>query len=449
MAVLNIGKKDLLWSIFANIFKLGSGIILFPFILYKLPSETIAFWVVFTSISALAGLLDFGFKPTFARSISYIYSGSKNLMPRGYDIIEKENLNNIDFSLLKCTIKAMKYYYTRIAFIVLLALLSIGTYYIYSLLHKYNGSHWDIYISWAILCVLTSYNLYTLYFDALLTGRGNIKEYNKFVLCGNIVYLSFAAILISLGYGLVAIVSAQFLSTFIIRLLSYRCYYDKSTTDNLDNANDDKFRDVLLSIYPNAIKVGLTSIAGFITSKSAIFIGSLYLSLEVMGQYGITLQLVSIIGTLSVVYANVYMPKVFQWRIENSTDLIKKQYYKSAFVLLSIFIIIGVSVFLFGNYLLLLMKSKTEILSGTILVIMLLAQYLETNHYLASIYLLSKNEVPYFKASILSAFATLILLVILIYILDEKIWALVLAPAICQLAYQNWKWPLLVIRELK
>ncbi len=32
---------------------------------------------------------------------------------------------------------------------------------------------------------------------------------------------------------------------------------------------------------------------------------------------------------------------------------------------------------------------------------------------------------------------------------DAGLWGLILAPGIVQLAYQNWKWPLEVYRDLK
>ena len=79
---------------------------------------------------------------------------------------------------------------------------------------------------------------------------------------------------------------------------------------------------------------------------------------------------------------------------------------------------------------------------------MLLISFLEKNHAVAGGFLLTKNEVPYFKAAIISGIATVIMLFILIKIAHLEVWGMILAPGIVQFAYQNWKWPVVLIKEL-
>ena len=75
----NIGKKDVMWGYASTIFTIGAGVILLPFILYKLEASTVGLWNIFQTITSLIFLLDFGFRPSFARNISYIFSGVKQL----------------------------------------------------------------------------------------------------------------------------------------------------------------------------------------------------------------------------------------------------------------------------------------------------------------------------------------------------------------------------------
>jgi len=73
---------------------------------------------------------------------------------------------------------------------------------------------------------------------------------------------------------------------------------------------------------------------------------------------------------------------------------------------------------------------------------------LETNHGLAAQMILTKNEVPFVKASIISGTATIVLLFLSLKFTTIGIWGMILAPGITQIVYQNWKWPLQVIRDL-
>jgi hypothetical protein len=103
---INIGRKDVLWNYAATFLQIGVGVILLPFILRVFPQETVAIWTIFTTIIALAGLLDFGFNPSFARNVSYVVSGVKELKANGYNIVESHN-SEIDYSLFKGLINAV------------------------------------------------------------------------------------------------------------------------------------------------------------------------------------------------------------------------------------------------------------------------------------------------------------------------------------------------------
>lgn len=449
MAVADIGKKDFVWTLLATFFKIGAGVLLFPFILRYLPSETIGIWTIFTAITQLTFIFDFGFNVSFARNISYIFSGVRSLKKEGYELVDGDDIDRIDYKLLGQTIEAMRYFYSRMAIALFIIFASIGTLYIYSLMDVYEGDRQEVYWAWFILVLINSYNLYTLYYESLLNGRGEVKKVHQIILLGNICYVVCAIVLVLLGGGLVAIVSSQAISVLLVRFLSKRAFYTKDIVNSLSVVDTANYKSVLSSITPNAVKVGLTSLGGFIINKSSLFIGSLFVSLELMASYGITLQLLVIVGTVAGIVTRVYMPKVFQWRVENRKSLVKRTFYFSSIVLLIVFVISGVVIVLWGDRVLEILKSNTFLLSSELLILMLVQQYLEYNHSNAAQYLLSKNEVPFFKASLISALGVIVLLMIFVVWFDMGILGMILAPMIVQALYQNWKWPLDVVKELR
>ncbi|MDR0686148.1 MAG: hypothetical protein LBF79_01620, partial [Dysgonamonadaceae bacterium] len=88
---INIGRKDVLWNYAATFLQLGVGVIMLPFILRVFPQETVDVWTIFTTIMTLTNLLDFGYNPSFARNVSYVVSGVKELKTTGYNIVENNN----------------------------------------------------------------------------------------------------------------------------------------------------------------------------------------------------------------------------------------------------------------------------------------------------------------------------------------------------------------------
>lgn len=129
---MEIGHKDILWNYLATFLKIASSALLLPLILRMMSSEMVGVWTVFVTITAFAGLLDFGFNPSFTRNISYIFSGFKNLQATGVETITSDNII-IDYGLLKGLIASMRWLYFRISIILFLLLSTVGTFYIYSI----------------------------------------------------------------------------------------------------------------------------------------------------------------------------------------------------------------------------------------------------------------------------------------------------------------------------
>ena len=449
MAVENIGKRDLIWAMLATLFRIGSGVLLFPMVLSMLPSETVGVWTIFTSVTLITGILDFGFNQSFARNISYVFSGVRSLKRNGHEYVVDAENEKIDYVLLKNTIGAMRYFYSRMALILFVFLVVGGTFYMYSLMQNYGGDVREIYVAWAIVCIVNSYNLYTLYYDSLLSGRGLIKRKNQIVLIGNVAYLSLAVVLLLCRLGLVAIVSAQLVSVLIIREMSRRSFYSTDIKNGLSNVAEGEYKSVLKAIVPNAVKLGLASVGGFLTFRLSTFVGPMYISLSDMASFGITLQLLSVVSSLALLYTNVYLPKVFQWRVENNITQVRRTFRLSMLLVFIAFISGGLLISLLGNWVLDVLGSDTQLLAGGLLAFLVLHYYLETNMVNATEYLLAKNEVPFYKRYLVSGVVTVILLFVFVGYLGLGVWGIIAAPMISQSILQYWKWPYEVYKELK
>ncbi len=104
---------------------------------------------------------------------------------------------------------------------------------------------------------------------------------------------------------------------------------------------------------------------------------------------------------------------------------------------------------IFGNWGMNFIGSKTPLLPNMCIVITILFAFLEANHGIAGNILLTKNHVPFFKAALVSGLMTIIFLFLFLKFLNIGVWSLILAGGIAQIIYQNWKWPLEVIKEMK
>jgi O-antigen/teichoic acid export membrane protein len=444
---MQISKVDVVWSFFATFFRVASSALLLPLILRLLPAEEVGLWTIFMSVTFIVNLFDFGLSSSFSRNITYIFSGVKELKPEGFT--ESVEQGKVNYDLLKGVIDSMRWLYFRIALIALLLLGTAGTWYISVILRNYGGDKSAAYLAWGILCLINGWNLYTFYYDALLIGKGLIKRSKQIIVLAQVLFLIVAYLLLVMGYGIVAIVSSQLVYVLVARVLANRVFFKREIRMNLRKAGRRSRSEVLKAVYPNAVRIGLTVLGGILITRSAVFIGSLYLPLKDIASYGITRQVLDILAGLAPIYVTTFIPLIVKCRVEGNIERIKEIYIKGILFSIILFFSGALVVLFFGDSALRLIKSETVLVPGSLFIIAMVVSFLEMNHSSAGGILLTKNEVPFFKPSIISGIATAFLMYIFLGWTNIGLLSLFLAPGLVDIAYQSWKWPYEVIKDLK
>ena len=444
---MEIGRKDVIWNFFGTFMRVASGVIVLPLVVKLLPREEVGLWGIFLVIGGMATLLDFGFSNSFTRNITYIFSGVKELRKEGYTTVNDED-KTIDYGLLKSVIAAMRRYYGILAVVFMVVFVAASPFYLRDILKDYHGDKHQVWIAWFVYGVLVAYQLYTYYYGSILSGRGKVKQLQQITIIGQACRILSSAVFILLGYGIISLVIGQFVSDIVNRALCYSAFYDKATKQNLKIASVTNVVDIMKIMSPNAIKIGLTTAGGFMISKAITLIASKYITLSELASYTTTRQMIDVIISLAFIWFGTYYPKITLHRVNNDMEQIKRMYLKAKFSLVAVFLVCGLGLIFVGPPLFSIIHSGTPLLSTAMIAVFLIISFLETNHGLSAQIILTKNEVPFAGASIISGTASVILLFISLKLTTLGIWGMILAPGIAQICYQNWKWPLVVIKEL-
>ena len=182
--------------------------------------------------------------------------------------------------------------------------------------------------------------------------------------------------------------------------------------------------------------------------RSALIIGSLFLPLNDIAEYGISMQLVSVIAGISGIYISTFQPKIAQYRIRNNVSAIRKLYLKGTGILVLTYLVCGGALVVLGDLALELIGSQTSLLPESLIILALVTSLIENNKMMAGNIILSKNEVPFFKASLISGGVIILLLYSVMNFYNGGLLALIIIPLLVDLSYQAWKWPLVVFRDL-
>ena len=441
---ISISKKDVIWSYVAQALNYGSSVLLLPVILKTLPEQEIGIWYIFASITSLILLLDFGFLPNITRIVSYVYSGAQKLKKEGIENIETSE--QVNFALLKTIIYVIKKIYFLITIALIIILTIGGSWYLNGVIPSHSPQLW---IAFYIFCVAISMNFFYSYYDALLLGRGKVKNANQAISYAKLLNLILASLGLFLGYGLISISISLLLSNILGRFLYHKAYYDKYTIVRLRSSLIYQPKDVFQSIWFNSKKLGLVSVGTFLIFQANMLIAGKFFNLKEVAYYGLVVQLFSLLAIFSRLYFTSHLPRFNSLWMGDNVDKLKGEFIKSMKIGWVLYLVGSLIILFYGRSILNMIGSNTN-LPGMPMIIMFAFIYLmEITHGNSGIFLTTKNTVPYVWPTIISGLAIFVGNIILIFGFDFRLESFGITTILIQLSYNAWKWPLEVIKELK
>lgn len=443
---VEITKKDVTWSYVAKLFQIGSGLMTLPLILRLLTTEEVGMNYLMLTVSSIVGLMDFGFSPQFGRNFTYVNSGARRLCREG---VEEERGGSIDWHLLSVLISTARFVYRRLSVLALIVMLTFGTGYIWYLTEGFINVNNSLYI-WILYSFSTYFNIYFSYYSSLLTGSGMIRESSQAAILSKSAYLVLCTLFLLLGWGLFAVVAANFIAPFVQRYVSYRAYFKPELKARLaeQTVTREDIRETFSVIWFNAKKLGINFIGAYAVNKMGMFIIGFFLPLATIGSYGLLTQLTTIVSGIANTMFVTYLPKVSNCRVTGDRPMLKRTISFSMVVGQIIMLAGALGIIFVAPYLLELIKSQTMLPSRLICVLYLVIVALELNHSEFASVISTENKIPYVIPSLVSGGVIVLLTFIALKFTTLGLLGVVLVQGIVQAAYNNWRWPLWVFREL-
>jgi O-antigen/teichoic acid export membrane protein len=432
-----LSRKELFWGYSAQVLNIGTGLIILPVILHFLPPNEVGLWFVFLTLAGVSQLLEMGFQPTIARNVAYIYAGAQTLTSHG---LQAGASGPINFELLATLQAASRLIYLRIALAAGFLLLTAGSAYIYSLLSAQDPwrmviTAWVIYAAGAIL------GFYFGYIGGLLTGRGDQNQANQVIVVTRLVQLAGSMLFLLIGWGLTGLAVAALLSTAISRVLAHRLLIgaegprpERKTVTRSDR------NDMVAVLWHNASRYGTVLIGAFLIGRANILIASSNLGLAESASYALAVQLLIVLQGVASVPFNLSVPRLNSLRATADKVGLYQCFSRAISVSLAVSAI-GALLFIFlGPELLAAIGSRTRLPSFVLLALMALSCALEINHGNCGNFLATSNTISFVRPAVVTG---LLIVIVSVSAVDAYgITALVLSNLVCQLAYNNWKWPL-------
>lgn len=439
---MNISRKDVIWSYLARFFTAGVNVMLLPFILKFLSDEELGLWYVFASISQIVNLFDFGFNASLSRHMTYAWCGAQKLERT---CVARKSSGEPDERLVSQIIASCRVVYFALSFAGLVMMMTAGTFYISQVVE--GGMTKKVASAWAVYMAAVFLNLFYGYLTSLLQGIGAVSERNKMNVYAKIVQLSSAAVFLCCGMGLSGFVLSYFLSGLVLRGIGLR-YFARRTSGLSGKRKHSmgEIRECLSVIWTTAWRDGVVMLAQYFITQANTLICAYYIDLTAASIYGAAVQIVSAVAGFASAYFSAYQPQYSSACLKRDKTVLRNITCVSLLVYKGIFAAGMVFIFAAGLPVLKIIRPGIQMDARLILAVGIF-YYLYHQHSICNSMIASSNRILCVKAYVVTAAASFALSLFFVRSLHMGVWGLVMGQTAANLAYNNWKWPLFVMKE--
>lgn len=445
---IKLTKKDVIWSYIGTIISMGFNLIMLPVLMYYLSEDMLGIWYILMSIGVMATLFDMGFSVTFARNITYCWSGVTRL--------KKENVEFVsnfkpDFNMIKLLLTTCRFIYGILATIAIILLLIFGTWYItYIGRELNNGVH---IISWFIYLLAMFLNLYYGYYISFLRGVGAIDLANKSTVYARALQLLLTILLLYFGVGLIGVCIAYLAYGVVLRVLCRFFFFNYMNIGEKLNSSRNKISksqifEMISVVWHNAWRDGVISLTSYLCTQASVVICSLYLSLSQTGAYSIGVQITSAIAQIAGTLYNAYQPELQSLYVNKNLVAVRKvmSIIVTSFAYL---FVLGTIVFCLVGIPFLRMVKPNIVVSVPVLIGLAIYQFILQFRNCYTSYFSCTNRINYLNSFVVSSILCVVLSFLMLDVFRLEIWGLIVAQIISQILYNVWWWPRLAHVELK
>ena len=438
------GGSDLVYGLVSQVLQMGSGLLLLPVVVATLTSAEIGFWYVFMSIQSLVYLIDFGFIPTFSRNFNYVFAGANAIRSDG--LAPPTETGHVSIGLLRGLLKTSRNIYRLMAIVVGAFLATAGSLYLARLVGDTPGVP-NIWFDWWVFCAALTGHTYFQWQIAVLNGADRIRETYVVAIVSRGVQIVLSVIGLALHPSLTTLVVVYALSALVMRLHLFLCMRDILLTTKKAVGSALPQSDLFPLLWSNTWRYGLVLISSFLIARFNVLLIAWFFGVETSGTFAIASQALIAITAVSHVLSTMAFPKIIGSKVTGDFERAKTLLSAALVFMWASFVAGAVALIVLGPYLLSLVKEGARLPMASVLVLMAIATFIESNLQLLTTAITADNKIPFMRAYILSG----ILIAVGCMLAGSAglgFQSFLAIQIIVQCTFNAWRWPMMAFRDL-
>lgn len=428
-------KNALLMTCLEMIVRYGITIIVLPVALKKLDSTELAYYLFISTLMALAYLADSGFSQTIVRATAYFKAGAVEIPERVTELTFVETQNKPNWQAVGRLIATSNRIYLIIGFAstVLLSTLGIGA--ALNIVSQQNNRV-NAWLSYILLVVLSFFLLQLSRWSSLLQGLNEVARAKRIELAVGVFRILCVATAMLSGFGVLGVVTVLISAAILSLILTKRAVRQITRENGLSKEHEIYDTEMLKRLWPATWRMGVICWGSYLIYYGSSLVVSQIPDPKLIASYLLTFQIVTLLYRFATSPSLVYQPQIAA--AMSICDLVTVNYLTLKIVRYSLVMYLfgGVLLYFYGADALILIKSKSQILAGNILLIMLIMYLLEMHHAIHAGIYMSSNHIPFMMPALYSGVAIVTAGYFSVHFWG--VYGVVLSQLLVQAAFNNW-----------
>jgi hypothetical protein len=446
-AVTRLSSSAVLWFWGVNALRFGSGLLLLPLLLHHLTREDLGYYFILQNLFAIVPLVDFGVAISIDRQVGYAMGGAKELIPHGVARPLEANLQP-NYSLIWKLMDTTRAYY-RLLSIALFFVMGIVVTVIASLAAGQTSSPGLAWMASGTALLNLVFEIYWGWWNTFLCAMNRVQLSARVAFIGYLLRLALSCTLLLAGLGVASVFLSGFVTSFLIRWASRReCLRILPAREEPKLSKAERW-DILKVLWPNSWRVGVQLMSGYVAVNANSLLCWHFFGLSTNAQYGLSLQIATIIQSMSAVWTSVKWPFISQLRARWD-DAGLRQVLRPRVILQSVTFLLGAVVAVVaGPPLVTWIRPDKQLLPVAWFALLLLQAFFEMQVTFWTTFLATENRVPSVWPMTITNGASVVLVVLFVHITGWQAESFVLAGLLAGSLFNYWYWPMAGARNLK
>lgn len=425
------------WSWVMNGLRLTAGLVVLPLLATRLSKPDFDTYFVFLSLAALVPILDLGFSSSVGRAVSYAMGGARQLRAQGF--VPEPGAVGPNRVLLWQLLHTTRWLYRLLTLGALAFLAALGTWAVSKAVDK-TSSPALTWVAWGLTLLSILWEIYSGWWNVFLRNLDRVLSSTRQVALAQTIKIALSCGLLVAGGGLLSVPLAGLVAALVQRYLARREVL--AILGPEPGGTDARtVRELIAVLWPNSWRVGLQLFSNYLGSQANTLVCLPLLGLAASGQYGFTLQLITLCSSMAQVWTTVKWPYLGQLRVRQDLPAMQRVVWPRLWLQYATYLLLAGLVIGLVPWLLQVAQPDKSLLPMPWLALLALHGFLEMNYVFWGTLISTENRTPFTWPIIVSNLSSFVLVLTLLKTTSLGLGALVLAPLIVHGLYNHWKWP--------